>query len=574
MAKQLSSFQPKGNPLMTGLVSYWKLDESSGNASDSIGSNTGTNNSVTYTTGKINNGASFNGSSSYLSFGTTSTLNPLNISISCWFNSSSIATAQTIISRDTTASIGLDRCYSIYIYSSKLICELFSSSTVASITGSTTLSSNTWYFVTITYDGVNVKMYLNGVSDATPISTSISLFTASVNTEIGKRASSQYFNGLVDEVGFWNRALTATEVGILYAGGLGKQLNSLPNSTKLYMPLNGNSIDISGSQNHGTDTAISYVGGMFGQGARMTTSSIITNNYKTFPSTGDFTCAIWLKPESIAVNYGVFGGAVSGGIPQWSINGYNSSNLIYLGHFDGSTDKNLIFNTIFKYNIWYSIFLVRNGDTVSVYVNGILDNTSTGWSARDFRTTAGGLIIGQARTGTAMPSTVDEFIAEERAWTATEISSYYRKSMLNYRERSASIFSNFISYLLTADVRSYVLTGISNNIIKALRMLADIRTYTLTGIDALFSRGKGIVADVATFVLTGRDAVLSKVINMIASVGTFTLTGIAITYKIGHILLSEVGSFILSGKNAILKFRGWTKTPKDSSEGWTKTPKD
>jgi hypothetical protein len=46
--------------LTTNLVSYWKLDESSGNAVDSVGSNTLTNtNTVTYSSGVINNGANF-----------------------------------------------------------------------------------------------------------------------------------------------------------------------------------------------------------------------------------------------------------------------------------------------------------------------------------------------------------------------------------------------------------------------------------------------------------------------------------------------------------------------------------
>ena len=46
--------------LTDNLVSYWKLDESSGNAADSVGSNTLTNtNTVTYSAGKINNGADF-----------------------------------------------------------------------------------------------------------------------------------------------------------------------------------------------------------------------------------------------------------------------------------------------------------------------------------------------------------------------------------------------------------------------------------------------------------------------------------------------------------------------------------
>jgi len=63
-------FKDKKTPIgidTRGLVSYWKLDEQSGNAIDSVSGNTLTNNSVTYGDGKIGNGAVLNGSSGYLS---------------------------------------------------------------------------------------------------------------------------------------------------------------------------------------------------------------------------------------------------------------------------------------------------------------------------------------------------------------------------------------------------------------------------------------------------------------------------------------------------------------------------
>jgi hypothetical protein len=57
--------------LTDNLVSYWKLDESSGNAADSVGSNTGTNvGSIAYSAGKINNGATM-GSSKRFDCGVT-----------------------------------------------------------------------------------------------------------------------------------------------------------------------------------------------------------------------------------------------------------------------------------------------------------------------------------------------------------------------------------------------------------------------------------------------------------------------------------------------------------------------
>ena len=70
--RNVSAFQPtQYNSLLNGLVSYWKLDETSGNAVDNIGGNTGVNTNVTYAAGKINNGAVFNGTA-YLTGSTSS----------------------------------------------------------------------------------------------------------------------------------------------------------------------------------------------------------------------------------------------------------------------------------------------------------------------------------------------------------------------------------------------------------------------------------------------------------------------------------------------------------------------
>src|SRR3989338_5094729 len=54
--------------ITTGLVSHWKLDETMGTtATDSAGTNNGTITGATFTTGKINNALSFNGTSNYIS---------------------------------------------------------------------------------------------------------------------------------------------------------------------------------------------------------------------------------------------------------------------------------------------------------------------------------------------------------------------------------------------------------------------------------------------------------------------------------------------------------------------------
>jgi hypothetical protein len=77
-------------------------------------------------------------------------------------------------------------------------------------------STGTWYYVTLTRNDNTVKLYLNGrfVGSMT-ISGSDHLSVS----QVGYKGRS--FNGAIDELGIWNRALTDQDVAKLYNNGNG-----------------------------------------------------------------------------------------------------------------------------------------------------------------------------------------------------------------------------------------------------------------------------------------------------------------------------------------------------------------
>ena len=75
----------------------------------------------------------------------------------------------------------------------------------------TTLKLNTWNHVVVTFrDGV-VTHYLNGREDATKTFSQPRIITVDYPLEIG-RAHNKYFDGVIDEVAIYNRALSASEI--------------------------------------------------------------------------------------------------------------------------------------------------------------------------------------------------------------------------------------------------------------------------------------------------------------------------------------------------------------------------
>lgn len=74
-------------------------------------------------------------------------------------------------------------------------------------------STSTWSHVVTTYDGTTRSIYFNGVLKVSD--TPGALNTTAANFHIGSTASSEFFNGLIDDVAIYKRALTGAEVAAL-----------------------------------------------------------------------------------------------------------------------------------------------------------------------------------------------------------------------------------------------------------------------------------------------------------------------------------------------------------------------
>ena len=74
------------------------------------------------------------------------------------------------------------------------------------------LDADTWYFIAGTYDGVDMKLYVNGELDTLDTFSSVSgIMNADRNLEFCKRGSA-YLNGALDNVTVWNYAMNENEV--------------------------------------------------------------------------------------------------------------------------------------------------------------------------------------------------------------------------------------------------------------------------------------------------------------------------------------------------------------------------
>lgn len=215
--------------LATDIQAYWKFDESSGNAADSVGSLTLTNTGISYTTGKINNGADC---------GTSVSVNKVFVggtpvwnmaagaakSYAFWFKCNANPTAFARV-LDWRRSAGSGGEHSLHYYDDGgYKFQMYLNGNNVSVAQAMTVG--TWYHIAMTCDASNnVKLYFNGsvILTGTWGSTGTGSNFTQINGANGGTTGN--FSGpfSFDEFGVWNKELTSAEVTELINGGAGNQ---------------------------------------------------------------------------------------------------------------------------------------------------------------------------------------------------------------------------------------------------------------------------------------------------------------------------------------------------------------
>ena len=153
----------------------------------------------------------FNGTNQYLNLG-----NILNFtsafSIEVTFSPSSLAGNRFLVSRQNSGRAGN---YFVALNGSKV--SYYVESEPWSLLSSTTLTTGTKYTATHVYDSAKaITPYLNGVQDGTKTTFGGSLWSSSINLQIGaalnRDSPSDFFAGKIYSVKIYNRALSASEV--------------------------------------------------------------------------------------------------------------------------------------------------------------------------------------------------------------------------------------------------------------------------------------------------------------------------------------------------------------------------
>lgn len=207
-----------------GLVAWWPFN---GNTNDESGSgNNGTNNGASLTTdrfGNANKAYSFNGTSSYINCpsGTTTSLNVIgNISYCFWLKTSQTSTGlitafgeEQVVGGGYLAGVN-DGGATLGKLGYAISGTNWASSTIP-------LNNNNWRFIVITLSNDTMRLYIDNVlnKQSTGITPTYS-WTGIRRIGVANYVLNGFFQGDLDDIGIWNRALSQMEINNLYTGNI------------------------------------------------------------------------------------------------------------------------------------------------------------------------------------------------------------------------------------------------------------------------------------------------------------------------------------------------------------------
>ena len=207
---------PPGDP---SLIAYWTMDETGGATAHDTGAapanDAALSGSPTFGTGRIGNALSLDGSTQYGTVADEASLDITDaITIAAWIEPAKLAT-QHLVQKGT---MGAPNGYELSLASTgKVFFRL--NNTAATRIDSTTLyptDGHTWMHVAVTWDGSDMRIYVNGVAEGGTVAGPAAIATNSNPLVIGAVSDLTYkFQGAIDDVRIYNRALSAGEIAAL-----------------------------------------------------------------------------------------------------------------------------------------------------------------------------------------------------------------------------------------------------------------------------------------------------------------------------------------------------------------------
>ena len=340
----------------------------------------------------------FDGTNDFVNIGDDTSLDITNsITLSAWINAGSINQHALLVGRDD----GVNRNYYLDLFTDEKIfwnCKGLSDTQVGS---STTISANEWYHIAGTYDGSNLKIYINGILEDSDASTG-SIDNDDVSFTIGAREAGmdRHFDGAISNVSLYKTALDAQTISQM--------------AKSRFTPMRNNRfsvVDFDGSNDFIT----------------------ISNNSALSFGTNAHTISAWAKLDVLANFKTIISKRQAGGTATDYNLSVGANGVVYT--YNGSTTAQTATGVI-SAGSWFHYALVYSGSAYQLYING----SAVAWASGT--TTSGAsnshdIGIGWDRSGNYWDGAISSVSLYNVEKSAEEICAIYQQG-ITYDESSLS----------------------------------------------------------------------------------------------------------------------------------------
>jgi concanavalin A-like lectin/glucanase superfamily protein len=394
-------------PAPGGLVAWWPLD---GSPNDIVGNNNpSSTNGVSYQQGQVLQGATFSQAPPGGILIPEGTLKPQKFTVNAWVKVAGPSPDPNPPYNDAHGSYIVAKPWNAYwptialtwsAYTGRFRFDFgtnnnqkFIDSAAFGPVGPPNYGPDgQFHHVAGTYDGATYRLYVDGdlkgsVNDTTPVDYNGIPWT--IGTNYFTNSAYRTFNGVIDEVGIFDRALDQSEIKALYAAGTAgtcKPCAPPPPGLVAWWPGDGNAVDlISGIS--GTLTGAATYGtvaqGKVSQAFSFSGSGRVS--LASAPTSNDFTIEAWVYPNQISSPNGyrtIYADVIRG---LWLKNGR-------INWWSPSTDRFIGNSPPIAIKAWTHIALTYSNGVFTAYRNGAFDGSSS--SPGEFLPARAGIGIG------------------------------------------------------------------------------------------------------------------------------------------------------------------------------------
>jgi|GEM_PF-294617 len=292
----------------------------------------------------------------------------------------------------------------------------------------TPLTLNAWTHVVMTHDGTKDIIYFNGVKvNEKAVAGALDPTTKPLGIGYDPIDKGSFFNGALDEVQLYNKALSAAEITALYT-----QQNTPPApATDLVAEykLNGNANDATQYRNNGsfsaTPTADRFnwannaanFNGTAGSGVTAENSAALQSNYTTI--------SFWVKPTAFPNSGEVFLLSNGGWQERWKISMPNHGKPVFTTHSNGACCSDMDSGTPLALGAWTHVAMTHDGTKDIIYFNGAKVNEKAVTGTLDKTKHPFGIGYDPIDNGGFFNGALDEVQIYSKALSAAEIAALY-----------------------------------------------------------------------------------------------------------------------------------------------------